>query len=96
MTVLAQYLTLKYGAKSRGHLPTHRRPITGIARAELELVSFAGTAVRGPVAEGHWAQSLSLRFRILDRPPPHHKAPRLGPRALSISVTNSLRGNFVW
>ena len=47
MTVLAQYLTLKYGAKSRGHLPTHRRPITGIARAELELVSFAGTAVRG-------------------------------------------------
>ena len=26
---------------------------------------------------------------------PHHRSPRLGPRAFSISVVNSFRGNFV-
>ena len=29
-------------------------------------------------------------------PPPYHKAPRLGPRAFSGSVVDSLGGNFVW
>ena len=28
--------------------------------------------------------------------PPYRRAPRLGPRALSISLVNSFGGNFVW
>ena len=28
--------------------------------------------------------------------PPDHRAPRLGPRAFSISLVNSFGGNFVW
>jgi len=28
--------------------------------------------------------------------PPYRRAPRLGPRALSISVVNSFGGGFVW
>ena len=28
--------------------------------------------------------------------PPYHTAPRLGPRAFSISVVDSFGGNFVW
>ena len=31
----------------------------------------------------------------MDRPP-YPRAPRLGPRAFSISVVNSFGGNFVW
>ena len=31
----------------------------------------------------------------MDRPP-HFRPPRLGPRALSISLVNSFGGNFVW
>ena len=28
--------------------------------------------------------------------PPNHRAPRLGPRASSISLVNSFGDNFVW
>ena len=31
----------------------------------------------------------------MDRTPPYHMAPRLGPRALSVSIVNSLGGGFV-
>ncbi len=31
----------------------------------------------------------------MDRTPPNHKAPRLAPRAFSISVVNSFWGNFL-
>ena len=32
----------------------------------------------------------------MDLGPPHPKAPRLGPRAFSISLVDSFGDNFVW
>ena len=37
---------------------------------------------------------IALRLRPMDRAP-YHMAPRLGPRAFSISLVNSFGGNFV-
>ena len=55
MTFLAQYVTLRHGAKGRGYRTAHHRPIISGARAQLALVSVARSAVRGPVAEGYCA-----------------------------------------
>ena len=42
MTVLAQHLTLRYGAKDRGHGTTHRRPIITVTCAQLAQVVLLG------------------------------------------------------
>ena len=41
MTFLAQYVTLRHGAKGRGYRTAHHRPIISGARAQLALVSVA-------------------------------------------------------
>ena len=80
----------------RGHGTTHRRPIISVAAAQLGLVSFARSAVRGPTAEGLLYPIHSVEPESPWTGPFYFRAPRLGPRAFSVGVVNSLRGSFVW
>ena len=52
----------------------------------------------GPWTNGRGSLCPIAKFEIQDYGPgpPNHKAPRLGPRAVSISLVNSFGDNFVW
>ena len=84
MTVLAQHLTLRYGAKDRGHGTTHRRPIITVTCAQLAQV-----VLLGPRSVDQRQGLLCLIAKVepydLGTGTPNFKAPRLGPRPFSIS-----------
>ena len=50
--------------------------------------------IKTELIRGYCAQPMQLSRKTMDRVP-YHKAPRLGPRAFSISLTNSFGGNFI-
>ena len=87
------------GTKNQGSIgqgSSHPRPSFQRCQAQSALVSFARSAVRGPMAEGYCAQSLQIETAGPWTGAPYPRAPRLGPRAFSIGLVNSFGGNFVW
>ena len=88
-------MDLEPRAEDRGHWITHPRLAYSVAATQLGLVSFARSAVLGPT-QGLLCPIATVRAAGPWTGAPNHKAPRLGPRAFSISLENSFGGNFVW